>query len=202
MDFGPYGAWLLSDRASSDLGPKSGPVYGLQYALRISDPIQLGLVGGYFDGERDVIDPSPDAPPEVIGTVDQNIVLLAGRLQFNLTGARTWHNLIPYFFGGIGLAIDASSESSCLVGERDSPRCQLSLDERFDFGRRFMGQFGLGFVWLLSKRLGFRASIHDNLWQLPTPPAFLDPELNQDPAPRESEWTNNIQSSLGLSYWF
>ncbi len=200
-DLGPYAAWLLSDRASSDLGPKSGRVYGLQFARRISDPIQISLFGGYFDSERDVIDPSPDSPAEVIGTVDQNIVLLALRLQFNLTGARTWHNLIPYLLGGIGLAIDASSQPSCLVVSTNL-ECQLDTDAVFDFGTHFMGQFGLGSIWLLSERLGFRGTIHNNLWRLTTPPAFLDPERNQDPAPREQEWTNNIQISLGVSYWF
>ncbi len=200
-DLGFYAAWLLSDRSNSDLGPKSGPVYGLQFARRLSDPLQISLLGGYFDSERDITDPSPDSPPEVIGTVDQNIVLLALRLQFNLTGARTWHNLIPHLLVGIGLAFDASSQPSCLVVSTN-PECQLDADERFAFDSHFMGQFGLGSIWLLSERLGVRGTIHDNFWRLTTPPAFLDPERNQDPAPREKEWTNNIQISLGVSYWF
>lgn len=201
MDLGPFAGWIITDPGSRDLGPQSGPVYGLQFAIRVSDPIQLSAFGGYFNSERNVWDPNPDSPPTFLGIVNQDIVLLSGRIQFNLTGARTWNNLIPYVFGGLGVAMDATSAPICVL-ERQNIECDLRVDERFDFGNPFMGQIGIGLVWLPTQRIGFRATFNDNLWQLSTPIAWLNPEQTLIPAPRAEEWTNNFQFALSISYWF
>jgi len=202
QDLGPFVGWMWTGRGSADLGPKSGLLYGLRYSIRLSDPLGIGVVGAYFPTERDVIDPSTESPdPAVVGSEDVDLLLIAGRLRLNITGARTWHNLAPYVYLGLGLVVDLSGDAGCTLNST-RPDCQLFPREQFDFGNSFMGQFGLGTAWLPSSRLGVRLAVHDNIWRLDTPDGFFDPEVQLDPVPPESDWTNNVQLTLALTFWF
>lgn len=201
QDLGPFVAWLSTSRGSADLGPKSGPVYGLQYAIRINDPMQFSALGGFMRAERDVIDPGAEGGPAVIDTEDFTLVTLAGRLQLNLTGARTWNNLMPYILAGLGLAFDATGQQTCTL-QNLSPECRLDPDERFGFNTSVMGQAGVGTAWLPSERFGLRFTIHDNIWRIESPPGWRDPQLELPEVPPETEWLNNIQFTASLSYWF
>lgn len=201
QDLGAFVAYLSTNRGTVDLGPKSAALFGLQYAIRLNDPMQLGAFVAYMPGERDVIDPRAEGGPRVIGTQDLTLLLLAGRLQLNLTGVRTWNNLMPYLLVGIGIAIDASADPSCALNP-DVAHCRLEPRDRFDFGNSFLGQLGLGAAWLPTERFGLRLTVHDNIWRLKAPSGFLDPELALDPVPSDTEWLNNFQFSAGLSLWF
>lgn len=201
QDLGGYAAWLLTDRGSADLGPKSGPTYGLHYGIRLSDPLGFGAVAGFMRAERDVIDPSAEGGPATLGTSEFTLVMLAGRLQLNLTGARTWHDLQPYVLIGLGVAFDATGSPTCGLTSTEL-QCTLDPDERFGFNTSVMGQAGIGTAWLPSQRFGLRLTLHDNIWRIEAPPGFLDPELELETFPPEKEWLNNIQLTAALSYWF
>lgn len=202
QDLGPFVGWIATDRGSADFGPKSSLIYGLQYTLRITNPLNLSVFGAYWPAERDVIDPSTESGDlAVVGIEEMEIIAIAGRLQLNLTGSRTWHNLIPYVFGGIGLAVELTGDPGCVLNSTRAD-CRILPRERFDFGNKVMGQAGVGTAWLPGGRIGFRLSIQDNIWRLETPEGYFDPGVQLDPIPPEDDWTNNFQFTLAATFWF
>jgi hypothetical protein len=206
QDLGLSVSHIFSDPGSARLGPKGGLAYGIEYTRRVSRPLSLTPLLVYFPSERDVIDPSVEEGEGengslVVGTTDIDLLLLAGRLNFNLTGARTWHRLSPYLFGGLGLVFDISSSRSCLA-QQNHPECQIEPRERLDFGTSFLMQFGLGTVWLPRQHLGLRLEFLNSIWRLKTPVGFYDPGVTIDPVPPPTDWTNNWQVAITLAYWF
>lgn len=202
QDIGAVVAYQFTDRGSARLGPESGPLYGIQYNLRLSEPLSLGAFGAYFPSQREVIDPTAGSDPVSVGQEEQDLLLVAGRLNLNLTGARTWNDIIPHAFGGIGMAIDLTGTPTCIINVSTNPDCQVSSRDRYNFGSSFMLQFGVGAAWLPSERLGLRVTLNDNIWRLETPPGFFDEEIPLDPRPPDKDWTNNLQLAVSLSFWF
>lgn len=200
-DLGLFVSYMFTDRGTADLGPSSGPLAGGEFSLRLSNPINLGVYVAYFPSERDVIDPSTENTQQVIGTADLNLLLIAGRLKMYLTGSRTWHRLVPYFYGAAGIAFDVTSTTSCLV-DANPATCKLTARERFDFGTSFLGQIGFALLWLPKQRLGLRITIDNTIWRLTTPDGFYDDGATVNPIPPKKDWTNNIQLALGAYYFF
>jgi hypothetical protein len=200
-DVGPYVGYIFADAGQVDLGANDGPVFGMQFALSVSDPIQVSANVGYFPTTRDVIDPTAEGGPQSVGTEPFNLLLLSGRLQFNLTGARSWNRLVPYLIGGIGVAIDVSSDINCVV-DRDRPTCQIQAPDRFDFGTSFMGQVGIGTAIIISKSIGARITFEDDIWRLTRPDGWVFSAPNIVPFPPDTDWTNNWQLSFIATYRF
>lgn len=194
QNLGPFASWIATDRGKVGLGPKSGLGVGLQYAFRLNDPMALSALIAYFPTERDLLDTvtvNDTLRMRTEGRTDLDLVLVAGRLQFTLTGARTWHGLAPYVYVGAGLVVEAS-------GEALQPT--LAPNSRFDFGTSFLGQIGAGIAIFFSDAWSVRLAGHDDFWQIESPPALLNPAL--DPIPQESEWTNNLELSVGVTRHF
>lgn len=200
-DFGPYVGYVLGDGGAVDLGPNNGLAFGVRFGFRISDPIQLTANATYFPTDRDVIDPTADDAPVNLGTTPMNLLLLSGRLQFNLTGTRSWNRLMPYVIGGLGIAFDTSGEVSC-GGSATDPTCDLLPTERFDFGTSLLGQIGIGTAVIVSDRIGLRLTIENNIWKLNAPTAWSNTGLDLPRVPPDSDWTNNLTFGIVSSYWF
>ncbi len=196
QDIGPFTSYLSMDRGRANLGPESGLLYGVRYVLRLTEPLRFSGFAAYFPGQRDVIDPTGDNAPSVVGKEDLNLLIFSGQLHLVLTGTRTWHNLAPYVIGGLGLIIDLSGDPACATGST-APDCQIAVRERFEFGTSFLGTGGLGVMWIPSQRLGLRLQLTDMIWRLRAPGEFFDLGL----AP-ETDWTNNLELSAGLGFWF
>ncbi len=196
QDIGPFTSYLSTDRGSANLGPDSGLLYGLRYVLRVSEPLRFSAFTAVFPAQRDVIDPTGDDAPNVVGTEDLDLLFLSGQLHLVLTGTRTWHNLAPYVIVGLGMIIELTGDPSCAVGST-RPDCRVGVRERFDFGTSFLGTGGLGLMWIPSGRLGLRLQVTDMIWRLRAPGEFFDQGL----AP-ETDWTNNLELSAGLGFWF
>lgn len=202
QDLGPFVGWLATGRGGADVGPKAGFVYGLQYTISVTGPLSIGVVGTYFPAERDVIDPSTEgAGPLVVGTEEIEILTIDGRLQLNLTGSRTWHNLMPFVLVGGGIAVDLTGDTGCTLNSTRAD-CRVLPRERFDFGNSFLVQAGIGTAWYSGGPLGARITLLDKIWNFETPEGFFDPGTDLDPVPPEDEWTNNFQLTVALTYWF
>jgi hypothetical protein len=202
-DLGVFAGYMFAQSGQANIGPKAGPLAGAHFSIRISDPIQIGTYLAYFPTRRDVMDPSAEGGLQKIGSTDFNMLLLTGQLQLFLTGTRKWHNLIPYVFGGLGAAFDVTGLPSCLGTDPNKPAdCRLQPRERFAFGTSFMGQIGIGLIWLPGQRIGFRFTADDSIWRLSTPDGYYDETSTVRPIPPAKNWTNNIQLTLGVYYWF
>ncbi len=196
QDIGPFVSYLSTDRGRGNLGPDSGLLFGARYVLRLNEPLRFSAFAALFPAQRDVIDPSGENAPNVIGTADLDLLFISGQLHLVLTGSRTWHNFAPYVLGGLGIIIELSGDPTCEVGST-LPDCQLQRRERFDFGTSFLGTGGLGLMWIPSQRLGLRLQLTDLIWRIRSPGEFLDRGLAPD-----TDWTNNLELSAGLGFWF
>lgn len=174
-------------------GPKSGPVAGARYGIRLGGPFALEGVAGYHPTTRDIVDPSRDEGNMVIGEADAGLLSLDARVRFSLTGDRTWKGLHPYVFFGAGVAFD-------LVGETEEDGLLLPEDQ-FKFGTKLIAPFGTGVRWLLADRFVLRADFSLTLYQLKTPPGFADPERALTGV-GEKEWANGSGFSMGLGIRF
>lgn len=208
QDLGLSFSYVWADAGKAGMGPKAGPAVGVRWTRRVSRPLSLTPEVVFFHSERDVIDPSLEEGQEdrgngsaIVGTHGLDILLVAGRVNLNLTGSRTWHNFVPYLLGGIGVAIEVSGATSCLP-ESTAPDCQIRARERFDFGSSLLLQFGLGTVWIPRQRLSLRIEGLDRIWRIKTPPGYYEPGITIFPIPQATDWTNNWEIGLTLSYWF
>lgn len=199
---GLFGGYLDADRGAMKLGPDATPFGGLRARARISSPISLegGVSVGLSD--RLVVDPRTDAPLTPVGAVSADWVLAEAAMQFAITGARTWRGLQPYAVLGAGLLIGVGENvSSRLSDPEDAPI-------RYEIGVAPGLQAGLGVEWLVSDRFGVGLEARDHLWRIKTPDGFfaldvLDRFEDQGlPAPRETEWTHNLEFSIGVWRYF
>ena len=194
QDLGAFAGRIGTDRGTMNLGPEGGLAFGLQYTLRINDPMALSARATYLATERAIIDTvtvGGELTTQSEGATPLDLLLLTARLQFTLTGARTWHGIAPHVFVGAGLAV-ATSEAD--------PPITVGVDNRYDFGHAFMGLIGFGASIFLGERWSLRLSALDNLWQIDAPLGLQDVDLT--PTAPDTEWTHNLELSAGLHHHF
>ena len=190
---GGFAGYVGTERGSLELGPKSGPVAGARYSLRLNGPFTLEAEFGYLPTERDVVGLdtlAADTVPVVRGEAALSLLLVTGALRFNLTGPRTYRGLQPYVLFAGGAAIDVSG------GEEAGDL--LPPGARFDFGTSFAGQVGGGLEWFLARRVALRADGRLVFWQLEAPAALLA----HRPDVPDREWVQNVAGSVGVSVHF
>lgn len=144
---------------SLGVGPHNGLTVGGRFDLRLGGTIQLGFGFAVADLERLIIRPTLDSVPvlETIGPIRQEVLMFDFTMQVNLTGAKSWKRLAPYFAVTIGLA----------VGE-DSP---LNTGD-FVFGNKIYLTPALGTRVMLSQTFHLRFDARAQFWKLSFPPAF------------------------------
>lgn len=199
---GVYGGYLSTGRGQSDIGPGSTSVFGARLRARISSPLSFELGVGLGSSERAVIDPRLDDGPAAVDTADVNWLLVEGGFQIALTGARTVHGVQPYvtLAGGIVRGI----------GEKPSEFLSAPGDEEFRYRVGTAASFagGVGLEWIPTERIGIGFELRDHLWRIKAPDGFFRADVLDRveelalPAPRETEWTHNLELSASLYYYF
>ena len=185
-------------------GPKAGRIMGSYYQVRVGGPFSLQGNLGYLPTTRDVIDPRRDEGDRRIGEADLTMGTVDVRLQFTLTGPRTWYRLAPHVFAGGGIALDFAPDNQDID-------MVLEEDDRFSFGPSFLGSFGAGIKLFPIDRLSVRAEGIMIYWKVNTPRGFLrtdrallpPPEGSDEPAtPEEGFWSLGRGLSIGLGWRF
>lgn len=201
---GLYGGWVAADRGQTDLGPGPSAVFGGRLRVRVSSPLSLEANVGYSSSDRWVIDPRPESGTGLapVDTVGLDRAVIQGAMQFALTGARTWHGLQPYALVGAGLVIGLNEETSGVFEESD-----LELF-RYELNSAPVVQAGLGVEWLPGSRFGLGFEVRDHLWRIKAPDGFFRSDVLDRieelglPAPRDSDWTHNVEFSVTLWRYF
>jgi hypothetical protein len=187
---GVTAGYIFADPGAVGLGPASAPYYGVRYAIRINGPFVLEGTAAHFGTTRTIVAAERENEAWVTrGEAALSLLLLQAALRFDLTGPRTWYNLMPYLLVGGGAVIPVRAEQP----ELEPP---LPVDARFRFGTSFAGQLGGGVEWLAARNLGIQADFRNYLWRLTTPSAFL--EVEDVPAVPSEQWTQNLTLSAGL----
>lgn len=178
------------------IGPHSGTTYGLRYDIRVSNPVQFGfgLSTGNFD--RLIVDADDSVATRVKGPVSQSVTLIGLTLQWNLTGAKTWHNLAPYWSGGLGIAIAGKT---------------VADTSGYSFGKKFYLTPAFGVRYFPTRRLHLRLEAGQVFWKLKYPTAYLDQPADQPGTTTSNavitdgkidQWTGGRWLVAGLGYSF
>ncbi len=184
-------------------GPGGGRILGSYYQVRVGGPFSIQGNLGYLPTTRDVIDPRRDEGDRKIGEADVTMGTADVRLQFTLTGPRTWYRLAPYLFAGGGIAMDFAPDQDIDM--------VLEEDDRFSFGPSFLGSFGAGIKLFPIDRISVRAEGIVTYWKVNTPRGFLrtdrpllpPPEGSDEPEiPADGFWSVGRGFSLGIGWRF
>ena len=184
-------------------GPKEGRILGSYYQVRVGGPFSLQGNLGYLPTTRDVIDPRRDEGDRRIGEADVTMGMVDVRLQFTLTGPRTWYRMAPHVFAGGGIALDLAPDQNIDM--------VLEEDDRFSFGPSFLGTFGGGIKLFPVDRVSVRAEWLFAYWKVNTPRGFLrtdrtliePPEGSDGPVtPEEGFWSLGRGLSIAIGWRF
>ena len=186
-------AYFSTDQGSLGIGPKSGTAFGGRYHIRLSGPFFVEAEALYLPTTRAVVDTVVvDSAFTEVGEADIGLAVVHASMRFNLTGQRTWNNILPFVLLGVGAAIEAKGD--------DEADADILPTARTDFGTTFAGQFGAGIEWFPVERVAIRADLRNVFWQLKTPEGLQFFDLGR-PVPAE-EWANNLTTSIGISVHF
>ena len=126
-----------------------------------------------------------------LGTVSRPLYAGDAALGMALTGARSWHGIVPEVKAGIGFVSDFRTASD---------------SGGFKFGTRFALNWGGGIRVVPGGRFQVRGDIKNRLYTLAYPqPYYVAPTGGTAVVPTtqaKSFWLNNPAFTLGLSYLF
>src|SRR5262245_33174397 len=99
QEAGPLVAYFSPAKGDLGLGATDDPAFGGRYTYRFTGAFALQAEVMYFPTEHAVLDTLVvNNAFQQIGTASQSLLIATGGLRFNITGARTWHNLQPFAF--------------------------------------------------------------------------------------------------------
>ena len=184
----PFIGYYSAGEDPARVAPRSGPMLGARYEIRIGGPAHFMARVGHVWSERRTIDPSLDAGLRDLGTAATSLYLADLGISLNLTGQKTWRGLVPVLTGGAGIVSDFKSAD---VGG-------------FKFGTQFAITVGGGVRWVpQNSRLQFRVDLADYLYQISYPASYVTGTEEQPRVTRkQSAWTNNLALTAGASYRF
>ena len=177
--------------------PRSGPLAGVLYQWRPGGPANLNVSLGRISSERRVLDPELPATCtaatdcKVNGVYRWPLYFLDAGFALALTGARSFHRLVPEVKLGMGLVTDFHTQPD--VGD-------------FAFGTRFAFTWGTGIRWVPGGRYQLRADLTNHLYSVRYPASYYlaAPDSSKIFTTRQSRsaWLNNPGFTIGVSYLF
>jgi hypothetical protein len=186
-----FGGWYAAAADPAGVAPRSGPLVGLRYEIRIGGPAQFYARTGLVQSERTIIDPVNPPATRTVGDTDVRLLLADVGLSMNLTGQKSWHGLVPVASGGLGIASDLDEAD---VGG-------------FRLGTTFAINLGVGVRWVSQGNLQLRVDVTDHLYQVKYPDSyFRTPSGGGEPVraatDQQNLWRHNAALTIGASYLF
>jgi hypothetical protein len=178
-------------RDPADVGPQSGLITGVHYEWRAGGPAHLVGEIARISSDRNLIDPFKVGLARDLGPVSRPLYTGDFDLGLSLTGAKSWHRLVPEIGGGVGFVSDLRTQPD---------------SGGFKFGTRFALNWGGGIRWVPGGRWQLRGDIKDRMYTLAYPQTYyVAPTGGTAVIPQtqaKSFWMNNPAFTLGLSYLF
>jgi hypothetical protein len=173
------------------VAPGSAPLVGAHYEWRAGGPAHLTGEIVRIGSSRTVLDPSKPAATRSLGEQSWPLWSADFGLGMSLTGARSWHQLVPEVKAGVGFLSDFKSKAD--VGG-------------FKYGTRFALTWGAALRYVPGGRYQFRADLSNRLTSIRYPDVYFRPTTagvtpiltGKD----QSVWRNNPSLSIGISYLF
>lgn len=168
--------------------PRGGQAIGLRYDVRLgASPLAFTSSLVRQSASRDILQPGLPLTNRIGATVSQPLYMLDAAFTLLLTGAKSWHSVLPMFTAGVGLVTDNKA---------------ITDSSQFKFGTRFAPLVGLGAKYApIRSRWTVRADLTNRFYSVPYPQTFRD---STPGVPRvvggniKSKWTRNSMLTLGL----
>lgn len=188
-----FAGWYNAALDPARVASRSGPMAGLRYDLTLAGPAQLTVQSAYVHAERNVIDPRQPRRTQLLGRRSAPLLLNDVGISLNLTGSRSWHDLIPLIQLGGGTASDLH------------PSPDLG---NYSFGTTFALSLGTGVRWVSRGRWEARADLIDHLYSIRYPSTYAksfttnpnDAVLGAGDA--RTRWRHNAALTIGFTYKF
>ena len=172
------------------VAPKSAPLLGLRYELSIVGPLALSSEITRTFSDRDVLDPSKPKAARSLGTESAPVYSADVALAMNLTGRKSWHNLVPQVRAGLGVVSSSAKDAA----------------SGYSFGTPFAFTFGGGVKVVPGGRLQLRGDLTDRVFKLSYPDTYYrltsDNTAVLDASTPRSPYTHHLGMTLGVSYLF
>ena len=187
----PMFGYMRARHDPAGIAPQSAPLVGLRYELNLAGPLALSSDLSRTFSQRTVLDPSRPATTRTLGVKNAAVYTADLALALNLTGRKSWHNLVPQVRGGVGLVrSDAADDSS-----------------GFSFGTPFAFSVGGGLKFVPAKgRLQVRADVTDRIFKLTYPATYYQFASDKTavlPATTANKfYTHHTALTVGVSYLF
>ena len=184
-----YSGYFAASDDPAGVAPRSGPILGARYELRIGGPAQLSVRFARVWSERNVIDPREQPADRVVAVEDVGLYLADAGFSFNLTGQKSWRGLVPVLAAGFGIVTD-------FHGSRDVGG--------FRIGTPFAISAGGGVRWLPDGPYQLRLDVLNYWYQIQYPDTYFA-QSQTIPAVltgAQNVWTRNLTLTLGASYQF
>ena len=192
-DVGVIFGVVQENRGAMGIGPGGGSLLGIRYAIELSGPLALEAAGYLIPTDRVVYDAVPGKGLVPLGNTDTMVASADIRIRFSLTGARTWHGVVPFLMAGGGIAGNLSGPSEFAA--------EIPASERVGFGPSFLGIMGGGTRWIPFERLTLRVDTLLSIWKVETPRGFSDVEEDLEVFVNQ-EWLGVGSLVFGASYRF
>ena len=174
-----------------NVGPQSGMLVGAHYEWRVSGPAHFIADVSRISSDRRLINPLALGTARDLGTVSRPLYAANLGLGMSLTGAKSWHRIVPEVAGGLGFVSDLRSRPDT---------------GGFKFGTRFALVFGTGIRWVPGGAWQVRGDLTDRLYTIGYPETFYTTPAGGTPLIQQSQaksfWTHNPALTLGLSRLF
>lgn len=183
------------------VGPHNGTAWGGRFDIRLSTPLQFGLSFARAKLERFVVSADDSVATRKTGPVDQDLTMIEGTLQLNLTGKKTWHRLAPFIAGSVGWTKGSNLPSS------------VADSSGFKFGSKIYLVPAVGLRAYVGQSLFLRLEARQLFWKLNYPTSYTQepdaqPSTNPDkpnavlPDGKRTEWAGGREFRIGLGFAF
>jgi len=189
QEFTLYSGWFTGNTGRAGSSPQGSPLLGFRYGIKLGGPVEADVHVARAFSQREVISPD-DVPAERDrGPIKVPLYMMDLGLSFNLTGAKSWHHLVPTFGFGGGAVTDAGAAKDIA---------------QYHVGTEFAITFGAGVRYVPGGHWSLRAELNDWMYQTQFPnsyfvaPGGLKPVLPSTSA--QNQWLHNGVFTLGVSY--
>ena len=185
-----FTGWFAAGSDPAGVAPRSGPLLGARYEVRVGGPAQFVGRFARVYSERRYATPSNPAATRFTAPQPWPLYLMDASLSVNLTGQKSIQHFVPVVNMGFGVASDFKQADH--AGYR--------------FGTTFAFSFGSGVRWTPGGPFQVRADINDYLYQITYPTSFyVKASDNTSVLPTsqsKSVWKHNATLTVGASYLF
>lgn len=184
--FSVFVGYLAASKDKIGAIPHSAPMFGARYEVAVGGPAQFFARIAYAPSKRNAYDPTALAANRDLGEVSIPLYFTDLGFSFNLTGKKSWNNIIPT--AGFGIGIVSGTKNTEL--------------DPYRFGTKFTISTDIGVKYLAKNDWEFRTNIGNMIYQTKYPTPYFNAGVAGSPlvtSGKRSSYRNNWVLTVGGS---